>query len=121
MRWRGWQLHWSQQTEKPIEEVAGIFGARGRLRMKLHTHERTRFVSNSFIRPVVGIHEPGFPSLRESFASNGVPVVLRGDITAPRANLETGLIVAAMPELQFIRISSSSQGENLIPEANAKD
>ena len=89
--------------------------------MPLHRKDGLGFVFYAFDALVVGVHEPTFQ--RRFFKTiyvNSVSVILCGDITAIRLQVECGLVLAAMSVFQLVSVSASGKRENLVSEANAK-
>src|SRR5882672_855990 len=101
--------------------MLGIHRARGPFRMELHAQERPRAVPDSLVRPIIGIREPWLPSLRQRIWVNGEAVVLGSDETAPASCLETGLVVAAMAEFEFVRFRSRRERQQLVSETDSHD
>src|SRR5712671_6440937 len=109
------------QAHEFVEQRLAIDRARGGLGMELHAHERLRAVAHAFVRAVVGVREPGLPALWERCRIDGEAVVLRGDEAARGAFLETGLVVAAVAELELVGARARGKREQLVPEADAHD
>ena len=88
--------------------------------MPLHRKNWFCSVFYSFNGFVVGVHEPAFERcFFEAVHFNGVSVVLCGNIAAVRFEVECGLVLAAVTELQFICVSAHGKHEYLVSKADA--
>src|SRR5687768_6520711 len=90
-------------------------------RMELHAHEGKRAVSNTFVRPIIGIHEPRFPSFLQRLDPDGISMVLGCNVTTACSDFYAGLILAAMPELQLIGVGTCGKGQDLMAKTHAED
>ncbi len=90
--------------------------------MKLYRRNGATDMPDSGNSVVVGIDEPDAPVFRKAVATDSKTVILRSDIATacpgggitPRELLfDAGLVVAAMPEAEFVCFSAHRQGQDL--------
>jgi hypothetical protein len=79
-------------------------------------------VGQSFDRAVVEIHQRDVPVAIAGDAGvlDLIAVVLRGDRDAPVARVADGVVAAAVPKLELVRLGADGAGEELVAEADAE-
>ena len=75
---------------------------------------------NTFIRGVVRIREPFFPTVGKRFRIHGVPVILRSDVAAAGRGFDARLILRAVSVFQLVRAGARGEGEKLVAKANTE-
>src|SRR5262245_32094930 len=88
--------------------------------MKLHAHKRAYAMPDSLVRAIIGVYKPRFPVRRQGGVVYRIAVVLGGDVAALCADFQTGLILAAVPEFEFIGLGPGCQGQQLVAQTDAK-
>src|SRR5574341_1506506 len=97
-----------------------VRGTWGSLRMKVHSPERSRPVSNTFVAPIIRIDEPGLPALWKRILDDGIAVILRRHIAPVGSHLDAGLVLTAVPKLKLIRVGPGRQSQDLMTEADTE-
>ena len=105
--------------EKVVEKPLGIRWTRHGLWMKLYRVKGILDMLEALIAAIVGVDEPGREIRRQR--SHCEPVILRGNVAAFCPMQHAGLILAAVPKFQFIRIPARRQRQQLMSQADAKD
>src|SRR5262245_15452672 len=109
------------QPQKLVKEKRGVAGTGARLGVELDAEDRFEPGPDTFVGPVVQVHEPGLPVARKSTLVHRVAVILAGDEAAASAYLLHWLVRASVTIWELVRITASSQAEDLVPEADAED
>ena len=107
--------------EERLEEERRVHRPAGGLGVELHREDLFRDVDDALIGHVVGVHEHGLPARGQGVRIDGVPVVLRRNVAPGRAQVDAGLVHAAVAVLHLVRLGARGEGEDLVPEADAKD
>src|SRR5690242_7644826 len=90
------------------------------LGMELHGAKRARGMADALVGPVVGVAEPRLPARGERFLVHGVAVILACDIAAAGVQVDTGLVLAAVAEGEFVCVGAGGQCHDLVAEADAE-
>src|SRR5262249_49157883 len=109
-----------QHPYKSVKEIVGIDWPRGRFRMKLHAHEGADAVPDPLVSAIIGVEKPRLPVRRQGGVVHRIAVVLGGDVAAPCADFQTGLILATVSEFELIGVSPGCQGQQLMAQTDAK-
>ena len=98
-----------------VERSPGCFG------VKLDREEGFGGMNDPFVRQIVCIEEERFPERWQRFGINGITMILRSNVTPSGAQIDARLIHSTIAVLEFVRVSTRRQGQQLIAQTNAKD
>ena len=108
----------AQRCQEVVDQIAHIFRSGMRLWVELHGAERLAGVPDPLVRSVVGVPEPRLPALWQRILGHREAVILAGDVAAPGAQLDAGLVLAAMAPFQLVGVGTRGQGQYLVAEAD---
>src|SRR5438093_11341782 len=99
------------------EDVRVVPGARVRLGVVLHGEDGELLVNHPLDRVVVQVPVGDLELGRlHGLRVDREAVVLRGDVDPPGAEVLDGLVPAAVPELQLVRLAAEREAEDLVAE-----
>lgn len=104
-----------------IEQKRRVQRTAVRLGVELHTKKWLVRVHDPLVRQIVRMNKQRFPILGQRLGIDGVPVILGGDVTPSRAQINTRLVHAAISVLHLVGASSGGQGQKLISKTDTKD
>src|SRR5262249_31227034 len=105
---------------EPLEKVACIVWSRRRFRVVLNRECVQLGHGEPFARVVVQMKVRRLRAPAEGTKVDGETVVLRRDLDFAGRLVEDRLVHAAMPELELVRRRAESEGQQLMPEADAE-
>ena len=89
--------------------------------MELRGEEGSTGVGDTLVTVIIGVEEEGLPVGRQRVAVHGVPVVLRGDVAFGGAQVDAGLVHAAVAVFHLVRLGTARQSQKLITQTDAED
>src|SRR3989344_2641381 len=108
-----WGSYFFEGVYKFIENPSRVGWTRRCFGVELNRTPRFCFMTNTFVRAIICVHEPFFPSRRQRFRVYGVAVVLRSDVAPASTCVRQGgplrigfnarLVLRPMSVFQFIR------------------
>ena len=109
-------------VNEAIEEIPGVMGTGAGFGVVLDGENRFRGVTKALERTIVEIDVRWLgPDGGEAVCVNCEAMVLAGDLNFAGVEILHGLIAATMAELEFVRLSSQRQAQQLMSQANAED
>ena len=82
--------------------------------MELNRSEGLPGVADALVGSVIEILEPGTPVLRQRFGVDREAVILAGHEAVVRAALDDGLVLAAVPVLEFVCVRPDRERQELL-------
>src|SRR5262249_1427759 len=95
-------------SEEVFKQEARIAWTGRCLRVKLYRPKWLGLVTDSFVRTVIQIDEPGFPPIFQACNIYSVAVILAGQIGSPGGEIQNRLVMRTMTIFQLVDLASGS-------------